>query len=124
VTELDERTPWEHASNARMAMLEESRSKHAEKLSEHGGLLTAMDSDVTNAQMAFRAQLSVLNSLRQTQNEQGERLTGVETRLTGVETRLTGVEGALQKVHVGVDRLLFLLDRPDRDEESGNGSPD
>jgi hypothetical protein len=124
VTDIDERTPWEHAANARMGMLEDSRGKHAEQISDHGGLLTAMDSDLANAQLAFRAQLSVLNALRQTQNEQDERLTGVETRLTGVETRLTGVEGTLQKVQVGMDRLLFLLDRPDRGEVSGNGSPD
>ena len=124
MTELDERTPWEHASNARMAMLEESRSKHAEKLSEHGGLLTAMDSDVTNAQMAFRAQLSVLNSLRQTQNEMRQTLNEHGERLNGVETRLTGVEGTLQKVHRGVDAILFLLNRADRDGESDSSSRD
>jgi chromosome segregation ATPase len=109
VTDLDERTPWEHAANARMAMLEDSRGKHAEKISDHGGLLTAMDSDVANAQLAFRAQLSVLNALRQTQNEQAERLTGVETRLTGVETRLTGVETRLTGVETrltGVETRL------------------
>lgn len=117
MTDLDERTPWEHAANARMAMLEGSRSKHAEKITEHGGLLTAMDSDVTNAQMAFRAQLSVLNALRHTQNEHAE-------RLTSVETRLTSVEGTLQKVHVGVDAILLLLNRADRSEGSASSTPD
>jgi chromosome segregation ATPase len=137
MTDVEELTPWQHMANARLTTLEAARRRHSEKISDHGGLLTAMDHDVTNAQVAFRAQLSVLNALRATQNEQAERLTGVETRLTGVETRLTGVESrltgvesrltgvetTLQKVHVGVDRILLLLDRADQGEGSSSGSP-
>ena len=123
MTDVEELTPWQHMANARLTTLEAARRRHSEKISDHGGLLTAMDHDVTNAQVAFRAQLSVLNALRATQNEQAERLTGVETRLTGVESRLTGVETTLQKVHVGVDRILLLLDRADQGEGSSSGSP-
>jgi septal ring factor EnvC (AmiA/AmiB activator) len=141
MTDLDERTPWQHLANARMTTLEAARKRHAKKISLHGGLLTAMDHDVTNAQLAFRAQLSVLNALRETQNEQAEgltgvetrltsvetrltgvetRLTGVETRLTGVETRLTSVEGTLKKVHVGVDAIQLMLRRMEEKEAGGN----
>jgi hypothetical protein len=123
-------TPWQHMADARMAMLEAARMTHAEKISEQKGLLICMDEDMKTVQEGFRVQRGVLNSLRETQLEQGERLvrietrvtavesrlTGVETRLTGVETRLTeveirltGVEGTLEKVHVGVDKILDLL---------------
>jgi septal ring factor EnvC (AmiA/AmiB activator) len=120
MTDLDERTPWQHLANARMTTLEAARKRHAKKISLHGGLLTAMDHDVTNAQLAFRAQLSVLNALRETQNEQAEGLTSVETRLTSVETRLTSVEGTLKKVHVGVDAIQLMLRRMEEKEAGGN----
>jgi chromosome segregation ATPase len=121
IEDIGDLTPWQHMAHARMTTLEAARKTHAEKISEHGGVLTAMDEDVKNAQAAFRAQLAVLNSIRTTQNEQHEELVSLKTRVTAVENRLTGVEATLQKVHVGVDTILDLLSSAD-DEKSDGGS--
>jgi hypothetical protein len=122
IEDVEDLTPWQQMAHARMTTLEIARKTHTEKISEHGGALTAMDEDVKNAQAAFRAQLAVLNSIRTTQNEQHEEFVSLKKRVTAVENRLTGVEVTLQKVHVGVDMLVDLLKPADSGNEPGTGS--
>ena len=119
IGDVEDLTPWQHMAHARMTTLEAARKTHEEKISDHGGVITGMDEDVKNAQVAFRAQLAVLNSIRTTQNEQHEELVSLKTRVTAVENRLTGVEATLQKVHVGVDMIVDLLKPSDGGKEPG-----
>jgi chromosome segregation ATPase len=112
MTDVEELTPWRHMANARLTTLEVARRRHAEKISDHGGLLTAMDHDVTNAQVAFRAQLAVLNALRETQNEQGE-------RLTNVETELAANKAMLQTVNAGVNVIIDMINRMEENGKAG-----
>jgi hypothetical protein len=110
--QADELTPWQHMANVRIATLEAARLRHAEKISDHGGSLAAMDHDVSNAQAAFRAQLAVLNALRATQNEQGE-------LLVNVETGLAANQAMLQTVNDGVKAIIGMIDRLEGDGKSG-----
>ncbi len=58
-------------------------------------LAAAAYEEVGSLAAGVRANTSLLNALRETQIEQGRRLSGVEGRLSGVEGRLSGVEGRL-----------------------------
>jgi len=53
---------------------------------------------------------STLNALRQTQLEQGDRLTGVEGQLGRVEGRLDHVEGRLDRVEARLSGIEARLD--------------
>jgi len=86
-------------------------------------LAAGADRDVSEVRAELRAHTSALNALRETQLEQGDRLTGVEGRLTGVERRLTGVEARLDGLEVrmadgfatlgaGMAQIVQLLERP------------
>jgi hypothetical protein len=68
--DLEDLTPRRHTMEGRVATLEAASDTHAVKIGDHGGLLTAMDKDVSDAQAAFRAQLAVLNAVRENQSEQ------------------------------------------------------
>jgi hypothetical protein len=109
--DLEDLMPWRHGMECRMATLEVASDMHAAKISDHEGLLTVMDKDVSDAQAAFRAQLAVLNSVRVTQTEHDTKFRKLDNRLTSVEARLTSVEGKLTEVHVGIETIIGLLDR-------------
>jgi hypothetical protein len=115
--DFEDFTPWQYTMEARVATLEVASDTHAAQIGNHEGLLTAMDKDVSDAQAAFRAQLAVLNSVRETQSEHITVLREHTTLLTEHSARLSGVEATLQKVHVGVDAILELLN-----SASGNDS--
>ena len=89
------------------------------------------DRDVSEVRSQLRAQRHLLQSLRETQIEQGERLDrskpdgALEDRVTGLDARLTGRMDALEaraemregfaKIHVGMAHIVTLLER-DSDE--------
>lgn len=121
--DFEDFTPWQYTMEARVATLEVASDTHAAQIGDHKGLLTAMDKDVSDAQAAFRAQLAVLNAVRETQSEHitvlrehTTLLTVHGARLGNIETRLSGVEATLQKVHVGVDAILELLNSASGDD--------
>ena len=58
-------------------------------------LAVGADRDVADLKIKLDAHTKVLQALRETQLEHGERLSGVETRLDRVETRLDRVETRL-----------------------------
>ncbi|WP_019877453.1 hypothetical protein [Sporichthya polymorpha] len=68
-------------------------------------LAAAAYEEVGSLAAGVRANTSLLNALRETQIEQGRRLSGVEGRLSGVEGRLSGVEGRLSGVEGRLDIL-------------------
>ena len=121
--ELEDLTPWRHGMDSRVATLEVASDMHAAKISDHEGLLTAMDKDVSDAQAAFRAQLAVLNSVRVTQSEHDTKFRKLDNRLTSVEGRLTSVEGKLTEVHVGIETIIGLLKPPDGGETPSGSFP-
>ena len=99
-----------------MATLEAASDTHAVKIGDHKGLLTAMDKDVSDAQAAFRAQLGVLNAVRETQSEHS-------TMLREHGTRLTKLEIGQQKALAGIRTIIGLLQSTDGGETSGENSP-
>lgn len=82
-----------------------------------------MDKDVDDPRAAFRAQLAVLNSVRETQSGHTAKLRNLDNRLTGVAYRLTSVEGTLKKVNVGVQTISGLLSPAGDEEKSSSESP-
>lgn len=120
---LEEFRPWKATVEARLDRLEVASEMHAMKIGDHEGLIKAMDKDVSNAQAAFRAQLAVLNAVRETQSEHTAKLRNMDIRLTGVESRLTSVEGTLQKVNVGVQTIIALLTPANDHGDSAGDSP-
>jgi DNA repair ATPase RecN len=117
--DLEKFTPRHQTMESRVATLEAESDTHALQIGDHKGMLRAMDKDVSDAQAAFRAQLAVLNSVRETQSEHTAKLRNIDNQLTGVESRLTSVEGILQKVNVGVQTIVGLLSPAAGEEESG-----
>jgi hypothetical protein len=106
IEELGERvTALEHKVHEVQATADSARADAAAARVLAGGA----DRDVS----AFGAKLDVhkalLEALRETQVEQGQRLTGVEGRLSGVEGRLTGVEGRLTSLEGKVDKGFSML---------------
>ena len=120
---LEESTEWRDSIEVRLGRLEAASDTHAAKIGDHRGLLTAMDKDVSDAQAAFRAQLAVLNAVRETQSEQttllrehGTLLREHGTLLREHGTRLTKLEIGQEKVLAGVQTILGLL----KSAESGD----
>jgi hypothetical protein len=68
--DFEDLTPRRHTMEGRVATLEAASDTHAVKIREHEDLLIAMKKDVSDVQAAFRAQLRVLNAVRETQSEQ------------------------------------------------------
>jgi chromosome segregation ATPase len=88
------------------------------RVDDEARLRAAMDEDMSNLKVEFRAQRSLLQALHDTQQEHTGRLENiegrlgnVEGRLANVEGRLANVEGTLQEVHVGVQLIHKKLDR-------------
>jgi hypothetical protein len=100
----------------RVTTLEAASDAHAVKLGDHEGLLIAMDKDVSDAQAAFRAQLAVLNSVRETQNEH-------TTALRELRTGQGQLRRELTEVRVGVQTIISLLSPAGDGEEFGGKSP-
>jgi chromosome segregation ATPase len=127
---LEEFTQWRHGVEARLCTLEAASDTHAAKTGDHRGLLTAMDKDVSDAQAAFRAQLAVLNSVRETQSEHITVLREHTTALTelragqgGLRRELTEVRRELTEVRVGIRTIVGLLTPEEGNGEPGGDSP-
>ncbi|MGH3253533.1 MAG: hypothetical protein ACRDOI_45985 [Trebonia sp.] len=121
--DFEDFTAWPPAMGSRVATLEAASDAHAVKIGDHGGLLTAMDKDVSDAQAAFRAQLGVLNAVRETQSEQTTLLREHGTLLREHGTRLAKLEIGQEKVLAGVQAILGLLQSADGGEKPGWNSP-
>ncbi|MGH3208105.1 MAG: hypothetical protein ACRDNO_10120, partial [Trebonia sp.] len=113
---VEEFTEWRDTVEVRLDRLEAASDTHAVKIGDHGGLLTAMDKDLSDAQAAFRAQLGVLNAVRETQSEQTATLrehtaTLREHTATLREhtERLERLETGQAKVLVGIQTIIGLL---------------
>ena len=113
---LEEFTEWRHTVEARLGKLEATSDRYAVRVRDQGWHLVSMDEDLSKIQVEFRAQRGMLQALHDTQGEHitvlrehATLLAGHGTRLGNIETRLSGVEATLQKVHVGVDAILELL---------------
>jgi hypothetical protein len=127
---LEEFTGWRHSIEVRLGRLEAASDMNAANLCDHGGLLTAMDKDVSDTQAAFRAQLAVLNSVRETQSEQTRTLrehSGILREHSGIlreHTRaLAELREGLTETRIGVRTIIDLLRPSDDDEEPGGNSP-
>jgi hypothetical protein len=94
-------------------------------------LAGAADRDVSEFKQILQGHTRTLNALRETQLEQGDRLTNVEGRLTNVEGRLTNVEREMHDgfsemregfstLHVGMAQITALL----RNIETQGDQPD
>jgi hypothetical protein len=77
-----------------------------------------MDKDFSDLNLKLDAQGRLLRALADTQSEHTARLTRLEVgqadhteRLTRLEVRMERVEVGLNKVHVGVQTIIGLLDR-------------
>ena len=106
-----------------VARLREQQGLSASDATAARVLAAGADRDVSEVRAELRAHTSALNALRQTQLEQGDRLTGVEGRLTGVEGRLDRVEARLDSIETrmadgfamlgaGMAQIVQLLERP------------
>ncbi len=77
-------------------------------------LASGADRDVSEVRAELRAHTQALNALRETQLDQGERLTSLEGRLTSLEGRLTSLEDEVREgfatVHTGMAHIVALLE--------------
>ena len=62
--------------------------------------------EVGEVRTKLDAHTRTLNALRETQVEQGDRLTALETKVDGLQTK---VEGDFAKVHTGLAHITALL---------------
>ena len=120
---LEEFTGWRHSIEVRLGRLEAASDMNAANLCDHGGLLTAMDKDVSDTQAAFRAQLAVLNSVRETQSEQTRTLREHSGILREHTRALAELREGLTETRIGVRTIIDLLRPSDDDEEPGGNSP-
>jgi chromosome segregation ATPase len=127
---LEEFTEWRDSVETRLCTLEAASDQHAVQISDHRGMLTAMDKDVSDAQAAFRAQLAVLNSVRETQSEHitllrehTSALAELRTGQAGLRREVTEVRRELTEVRVGIRTIVGLLTPADGYGESGSDSP-
>jgi hypothetical protein len=97
----------------RVTTLEAASDAHAVEISDHEGLLIAMDKDVSDAQAAFRAQLAVLNSVRETQSEHITVLREHTSALTELRTGQNELRRDLTEARVGIRTIIGLLQSAD-----------
>ena len=109
--DLEDSGQWRSAVDTRLGTLET-------RVDDEARLRAAMDKDMSNLKVEFRAQRKLLQALHDTQQEHTARLVTIEgtlqehtARLENVEGRLENVEGILQEVHVGVQLIHEKLDR-------------
>ncbi len=121
-------TPEDIESRLRAVEREAARLREQQGLSAADAaaartLAAGADRDVSEVRAELRAHTRALNALRETQLEQGDRLTGVEGRLTGVEGRLDRLEARLEGLEArmadgfatlgaGMNRIVQLLEQP------------
>src|SRR3954465_15168973 len=83
-----------------------------------GRALGSLDHDLSDLQQQRRQDVRLLQSLRDTQIEHGERLERLEARVGGLESRVVGLESATSAGFAAVgsrlDVIVELL-RQDRD---------
>jgi hypothetical protein len=120
--DFEDSSPWQHSMGSRVATLEVASDRHATRIGDHGGLLTAMDKDVSDAQAAFRAQLAVLNAVRETQSEHITVLREHTATLHEHTATLHDHTARLTEVHAGIQTIIGMLKSAD-DDKPGSNSP-
>lgn len=114
-------TPEDIESRLRAVERETARLREQQGLSAADAaaartLAAGADRDVSEVRAELRAHTRALNALRETQLEQGDRLTGVEGRLDRLEARLEGLEARMADgfamLGAGMERIVQLLERP------------
>ncbi|GAB3156919.1 hypothetical protein GCM10027258_64270 [Amycolatopsis stemonae] len=91
---------------ARVTALEEQVRQSREDATAARVLAGAADRDVSEFKQLFYAQVKVLNALRETQIEHGQRLDGLDARFDQLETK---VDSGFTKINVSTDRISQLL---------------
>ncbi len=76
-------------------------------------LAAGADHDVSQVRAAYLAQTRLLEALRQTQVEHGQRLDSIDGRLDRVDGRLDRVDGRLDGIDGRLDRVDGRLDSID-----------
>jgi hypothetical protein len=114
--ELEEFTPWQHRTEARLATLEGVSDEHVDKISNQRGSLDAIHSDIGEMRGHFLTQKGMLQALHLTQ---GEHSTALRELRTGQEELRQG----LTEVRVGIRVIVDLLTPAGDDEKSGGNSP-
>ncbi len=105
---------------ARVTALEEQARYTRQDAAAARILAGTADRDVSEFKQTLNGHTKVLNAVRETQVEQGQRLDRVETKLGSVETKLGSVDdrvGTLEakvdsgftKINVSMDRIAQLL---------------
>ena len=69
------------------------------------------DRDVSDMKTLLRAHTQTLNALRETQIEQGQKLTGLDTRLTGLDTRVVRIDAKVDQLDAKVGQMDAKVDR-------------
>jgi hypothetical protein len=121
--DLEDIGSWRRAIEFRVTTLEATSDKHVGDISDHKGLLTVMDKDVSDAQTAFRAQLAVLNSVRETQSEQTRMLREHGIMLQEHSGALAELRAGLTEARVGIQTIIGLLTPADDNDKPDGESP-
>jgi outer membrane murein-binding lipoprotein Lpp len=67
------------------------------------------DRDVSDVKTLLRAHTQTLNALRDTQIEQGQKLTGLDTRVVRLDAKVDQVDAKVGEMDAKVDQALGLL---------------
>jgi chromosome segregation ATPase len=86
--------------------------------------LGSLDADVSDLQAQRRQDVRLLQSLRTTQLEHGERLGRLESGLGRLDSRLDGVDSRLDRVDSRLDRVDSRLDRVESATSAGFAAVD
>jgi outer membrane murein-binding lipoprotein Lpp len=67
------------------------------------------DRDVSDVKTLLRAHTQTLNALRETQIEQGQKLTGLDTKVVQLDAKVDQLDTKVGQMDAKVDRALGLL---------------
>ena len=93
---------------ARVAAIEEKLRSTREDAAAARVLAGAADRDVAEFKQTLKAHTTVLNALRETQVEHGQRLDGIESKVEALDAR---VDSGFTKVNIAVGQIATLLQR-------------
>jgi chromosome segregation ATPase len=117
--ELEEFTEWRHRVDARLGRLEAVSDEYVDKINNQRGSLDAIHADLGEMRGYFVRQQGMLQALHITQSEHTARLTRLEVRAEALDVQVQGLKAGMQKVQVGVQTIIGLLDR----KFDGGGEP-
>ncbi|HUR73147.1 MAG TPA: hypothetical protein VMZ00_02655 [Sporichthya sp.] len=72
-------------------------------------LAAGADADVSRFDAAMRGQTRVLNALRETQAEHGQRLDRIDGRLDGMDSRFDAMDSRFDRLDGGIEAILRIL---------------